>query len=119
MPEVLTKHPSVVIDVLESGGARCGDGLPQKILTACPRDAFCALPRGEMCVYGLDDLDAMTQIDSADLAPLVCTQSAAPPMATTGGCAASGPEFGAALIGAMMLGLLLGRRLRRVPVDTA
>jgi len=105
MPEILTKHPSVVIDVLESGGAECGDGLPQKILTQCPREAFCALPGGEMCVYGITEVSTMTQISEADLAPLVCTQSA-------GGCAMTGEGDAAALFITLLAGFIIGRRTR-------
>jgi hypothetical protein len=103
MPEVLTKHPDVVLAVLESGGAECGDGLPQEILKQCPKEAFCKLPGGEMCVYGLGEVGAMTQIREEDLAPLVCPQN-------PGGCAVAGP--GAAIAGAAMIGWLLGRRTR-------
>lgn len=111
MPELLTKHPTVVIDVLESTGARCGDGLPQKILTKCPREAFCALPGGELCVYGLDEVDAMTQIDTDDLAPLVCTQSS--PQSVAGGCAVAESAGGAMLFAAVLLAFAIDRRARR------
>lgn len=104
MPEVLTKHPDVVIDVLESGGAKCGDGLPQEILKQCPKEAFCKLPGGEMCVYGIAEVREMTQIDEEDLAPLICSQS-------SGSCAVAG-SADAALVGATLLGLLIGRRAR-------
>lgn len=100
MPEVLTKHPGVVIDVLESGGARCGDGLPQKILTQCPREAFCVLPGGEMCVYGITEVSEMTQIREGDLAPLVCAQSA-------GGCDVAGMSDATALFAISLLGLII------------
>jgi hypothetical protein len=103
MPEVLTKHPDIVLDVLKSGGAKCGEGLPQEILTQCRPEAFCKLPGGEMCVYGLAEVDSMTQIEDDDLAPLVCPQN-------SGGCAAAGPADAAALVGAALLGLLIGRR---------
>lgn len=111
MPELLTKHPSTVLEVLESGGARCGDDLPQKILKNCPREAFCALPGGELCVYGVDEIDAMTQIDSTDLAPLVCTQS---PAQTTGGCNLTAPAGGAALLG-VLIACAIARRRRAHP----
>lgn len=112
MPEVLTKHPEVVLKVLESGGARCGDGLPQKILTQCPQEAFCALPGGEMCVYGVADFGAMTQLDKEDLAPLVCTQDT---QETASGCVVAGPNGGAVLVGALLVGLMIWRRARRPP----
>ena len=115
MPEVLTKHPGVVLKVLESGGARCGDGLPQEILTRCPQEAFCALPGGEMCVYGIADFGAMTQLENEDLAPLVCEQDA---QDTSSGCAMTGqtgPNGGAALVGALLVGLMIWRRARCPP----
>ncbi len=112
MPEVLTKHPDVVLKVLESGGARCGDGLPQKILTKCPQEVFCALPGGEMCVYGVADFGAMTQLDNKDLAPLVCKQNT---QATSIGCAVAGPNGGAAIVGVLLVGLMIWRRARRTP----
>lgn len=73
MPEQLTKHPDVTIQVLRSAGARCGEGEAQAILRSCPPARFCKLPGGEVCVYGLDGAPAMTQITAADwqsLAPL-------------------------------------------------
>jgi len=72
MPEQITKHPDVTLKVLESAGAKCGDGLPQKILTACPAEQFCALPGGEMCIYGIEAIPQMTQIAPAELAAVVC-----------------------------------------------
>lgn len=67
MPEVISRYPEVTREVLESAGARCGEGVPQKILTACPREAFCALPGGEICVYGVADIPRMTQLAPRDL----------------------------------------------------
>ncbi|MFS8932052.1 conserved hypothetical protein [Cupriavidus taiwanensis] len=73
MPEQLTKHPDVTLQVLRSAGARCGEGETQAILRSCPPARFCKLPGGEVCVYGLDGAPAMTQFTAADwqsLAPL-------------------------------------------------
>ncbi|SOZ08747.1 hypothetical protein [Cupriavidus taiwanensis] len=73
MPEQLTKHPDVTLQVLRSAGARCGEGETQAILRSCPPARFCKLPGGEVCVYGLDGARAMTQFTAADwqsLAPL-------------------------------------------------
>jgi hypothetical protein len=73
MPEQLTRHPEVTIQVLRSAGASCAEGAPQAILKSCPRESFCKLPGGEICVYGLDRAQAMTQFTAADwqsLAPL-------------------------------------------------
>lgn len=66
MPEQLTKYPEITLKVLASAGAKCGQGAPQAILKACPRDQFCQLPGGEMCVYGLDQAPRMTQIASSE-----------------------------------------------------
>jgi hypothetical protein len=62
MPEQLTKHPEATLQVLRSAGAKCGEGVPQDILTACPKEYFCKLPAGELCVFGLNDASKMTQI---------------------------------------------------------
>ena len=66
MPEQLTKHPEVTLQVLRSAGARCAEGAPQDILTSCPTERFCKLPGGEICVYGLSDASKMTQITSTE-----------------------------------------------------
>jgi hypothetical protein len=66
MPEQLTRHPEVTLQVLKSGGARCGEGLPQEILRDCPAARFCKLPGGEVCVHGLADASRMTQISTTD-----------------------------------------------------
>jgi hypothetical protein len=67
MPEVITKHPEIAKEVLRSAGAKCGTGEPQKILTKCPRAQFCALPGGEICVYGVSDIGSMTQLSRSEL----------------------------------------------------
>lgn len=66
MPEQLTRHPDVTLQVLRSAGARCGDGAPQEILKQCPAPRFCKLPGGEMCIYGLEDAARMTQVSAAE-----------------------------------------------------
>lgn len=66
MPEQLTKHPEVTLQVLRSAGAQCAEGAPQDILTTCPAERFCKLPGGEICVFGLSDASKMTQITSAE-----------------------------------------------------
>ena len=66
MPEQLTKHPEVTLEVLRSAGAKCGEGAAQTILTKCPADRFCKLPGGEICVFGLADSTRMTQLTGAD-----------------------------------------------------
>lgn len=79
MPEQITKYPDVTLQVLKSAGAKCGEGAEQKILKQCPAERFCALPGGEICVYGIDDIENMTQIKPAELAEAVCPQAAAIP----------------------------------------
>lgn len=71
MPEQLTKHPDVTLQVLRSSGAQCGQGAPQDILTRCPAERFCKLPGGEICIFGLSDAPRMTQITAADWRTLV------------------------------------------------
>jgi hypothetical protein len=71
MPEILTKYPESALAVLKSAGAKCGVGMKQQILTNCPSDHFCALPHGEICVYGIKDFAKMTQMSPADLADLI------------------------------------------------
>ena len=66
MPEQLTKYPEVTLQVLRSAGAKCAEGAPQAILTACPKERFCKLPGGELCVYGLNDATKMTQITATE-----------------------------------------------------
>lgn len=105
MPEVLTKHPDVVKQVLESAGARCGIGAPQQILKKCPREQFCALPGGEVCVYGVDGLSQMTQLSRTE----VCqARGEAPP---AGGARLAGGDLGAAagLSAALVVAIVLGR----------
>lgn len=76
MPEQITKYPDVTLQVLKGAGAQCGQGLPQKILTQCPKDRFCSLPSGEMCIYGIDQIRQMTQIKSQELAAVVAPECA-------------------------------------------
>jgi hypothetical protein len=68
MPEQLTKHPEVTLQVLRSAGATCGKGAPQDILKQCPSQQFCKFPGGEVCIYGLADAGRMTQISGNDWA---------------------------------------------------
>lgn len=67
MPEILTKHPKVVLKLLSENGAKCGTGEKQQILKSCPRENFCLLPTGELCVYDIKNVSSMTQIDAFDL----------------------------------------------------
>jgi hypothetical protein len=72
MPEQISKYPEVTLQVLTGAGARCGEGIPPKILVKCPAERFCALPGGEICVYGITQIPQMTQITTKELAQVVC-----------------------------------------------
>jgi hypothetical protein len=105
MPEQISKYPDVTLQVLRESGAVCGQGAPQNILKQCPRDRFCSLRTGEICVYGISDIPKMTQITSQELAKVVCPQAQ---KATVFPAGVSGLE--AALICAVFFsGLTLGR----------
>lgn len=67
MPEMLTKHPEIALNILKEANIKCGVGEKQKILTSCPKDKFCSLPTGELCIYGTKDISQMTQISAQDL----------------------------------------------------
>jgi hypothetical protein len=75
MPEQISKYPDVTLQVLRESGAVCGQGAPQNILKQCPRDRFCSLRTGEICVYGINDIPKMTQITAQELAKVVCPQA--------------------------------------------
>jgi hypothetical protein len=62
MPEQISKYPDVTLKVLREGGAVCGQGAQQKILKQCPRDRFCSLRTGEICVYGINEIPKMTRL---------------------------------------------------------
>lgn len=72
MPEQISKYPEVTLQVLRESGAVCGQGAPQTILKQCPRERFCALKTGEICVYGIHEIPKMTQITTQELAKVVC-----------------------------------------------
>ena len=78
MPEQLTKHPAVTLQVLRSSGAKCAEGAKQEILTQCPAQGFCKLPGGELCVFGLSDASKMTQISAAEWKTLAQSIPATP-----------------------------------------
>lgn len=102
MPEQITKYPDVTMKVLESAGARCGEGLEQQILTECPPESFCSLPGGEACIYGIDQIPQMTQISEAELAEVVChTEASADGLSIS-------PFDGLVMAGALVLGVALG-----------
>lgn len=103
MPEQITKHPDVTLEVLKSAGAKCGEGAAQQILKKCPADRFCALPGGEMCVYGIDQIPKMTQISTRELAEVVC-----PPAKAAGPVNGVGWQDAGALGATFALGLAVG-----------
>ncbi|MFY0541463.1 hypothetical protein [Nannocystis pusilla] len=110
MPEVLTRHPDTVIQVLESAGARCGEERPED-LEDLPRRVVLRPAGGETCVYDVADVADMTQVSAADLAPYVCAQER--------GCSAvRQPGDGLLLVG-LLAGLALGRWSRRGPASAA
>lgn len=78
MPELISKYPEVTLQILREAGARCGEGVEQKILTKCPPARFCALPSGELCVYGIEEIPLMTQITPGELAGAVSTEEHRP-----------------------------------------
>ncbi|ARG97717.1 hypothetical protein [Legionella micdadei] len=62
MPELLTKHPDLTLKLLKEAKIPCGTGAQQTILKACPKDQFCSLPSGELCIYGTNQISEMAQI---------------------------------------------------------
>ena len=68
MPEVLTKYPDIVIEILNDVPViNCGPSVPRKILKQCPPEQFCSLPAGELCIYDYKDVSKMTQITPEEL----------------------------------------------------
>ena len=110
MPEQLTRHPEVPLEVLRSARPRCAEGAPQEILQQCPRERFCKLPGGELCVYGLPQAAQMTQVTRAEWQSLLGTiapSPAPPPWPALGATAALGLG-----VGALLTALVLRRRRR-------
>lgn len=58
MPIVFTKHPDIVLNVLQEAGMKCQEGV-QKIITDCPLNRFCSTQSdsfyGEICVKNLEE----------------------------------------------------------------
>lgn len=108
MPEQLTKHPEVTLQVLRSSGAKCGEGAAQEILVKCPAARFCKLPGGEICVYGLADAGQMTQVSTRELQALVGGAAHEPPVAPSslGGVMSVGTV-------ALLVGLAAGAAVAR------
>lgn len=102
MPEQISKYPDVTLKILKEAGAACGEGAPQKILTACPPERFCSLPTGEICIYGLADVPKMTQVTGQEL---VAAAGGGKSDAGGGLLQFALPGLGAAFVA----GLLLGR----------
>ncbi|MCT9123101.1 hypothetical protein [Cupriavidus gilardii] len=118
MPEQLTKHPDVTLQVLKSAGARCGTGETPQILKDCPAERFCQLPGGEICVFGLPDAARMTQITKADWQALTATMAGVTPTAAPGSptAPATAPPTAASwlwIVVALVVGLILGAVLAR------
>lgn len=114
MPEQLTKHPDVTLQVLRSAGARCGEGAPQDILQQCPRERFCKLPGGEICVYGLPEAAQMTQVTRTEWQSLLAGFAAPGPPASAAPVAGLSGGVGLA-VGALLAALWLRWRRRRQP----
>jgi hypothetical protein len=109
MPEQISKYPEVTLKILQDSGAVCARGAPQKILTKCPPNRFCALPTGEVCVYGIPEIPQMTQITPKELAAVVCPRAQSGPMLADAIAGVDGLVFGAIFLAGVALG-----RVRRV-----
>ena len=104
MPEQISKYPEVTLQVLKGAGGVCGEGADQKILTRCPAERFCALPTGEICVYGIEHIPQMTQITVQEVARVVC------PLSRASMFLVMDPTVQGILLGSCLaLGLLIGR----------
>src|SRR6187397_1718746 len=68
MPEVITKYPEQALKILKEAHIACGVGKPQQILVHCPKDRFCSLPTGEICVYGIGEIQSTTQFQPLEFA---------------------------------------------------
>lgn len=122
MPEILTKHPDIVIQVLEGAGVRCGGGQKPRILKSCPSAQLCTTPNGELCVYGPTELEAMTQLSHAEICAPAGKPRAREPTASASeageGCATQAlspqPGAGIAALGAIAIAVgVVSRRVRR------
>lgn len=118
MPELISKYPEVTLQVLREAGARCGEGIEQKILTKCPPARFCALPSGELCVYGIEEIPLMTQITPRELARAASADEHRP---WPGSMALSLSEvilLGVTFVAGLLVGRLWSRRRRGAPPAT-
>ena len=110
MPEQISKYPEVTLKVLQGAGAHCGEGVKQQILTKCPRERFCSLPTGEICVYGIEEIPQMTQITTQELARVVC-----PPVQESSMFSPAVASLDMAILGATFaVGMAVGRVWRRI-----
>src|SRR5262245_14829872 len=112
MPEQLTKHPEITLEVLRSAGARCGEGAPQDILTQFPPARVCKLPGGELCIYGLPEATRMTQISASDWGSLVPMPASMPTSSGMDGVALLATGLVALAAGAVG-GAIVARRRRK------
>jgi len=113
MPEQLTKHPEVTLQVLQSAGAQCGTGAAPQILKACPPARFCKLPGGEVCIYGIAEAPKMTQFTAADWRALAVATKVPGVVAGVDGVV---PPVAAAMgsgVGLLAIGVLVGWLMRR------
>lgn len=109
MPEQITKYPDVTLQVLKGAGAVCGEGAEQKILQQCPKERFCSLPTGELCIYGLDEIPNMTQITVQEIADVIAPftgQAAQSAMSVS-------PLEGIILAAVFLAGLAIGKFRKR------
>lgn len=110
MPEQLTKHPEVTLQVLRSAQAQCGEGAAQDILRSCPAERFCKLPGGEICVHGVAEAPRMTQFSAADWRQLASLVNVNAEAAT-----AVGPPLliaGTGLLIGVVIGVIAARLVR-------
>ena len=113
MPEQISKYPDVTLQVLRESGAVCGQGAPQNILKQCPRDRFCSLRTGEICVYGINEIPKMTQVTTQEMAKVVCPLAQKTTVFPAGISALE-----AALIFAVFIsGIGVGKLWRKRPID--
>ena len=110
MPEQISKYPDVTLQVLRESGAVCGQGAPQNILKQCPRERFCSLRTGEICVFGINEIPKMTQVSTQEVANVVCPQGRKAALFSAGFSALE-----AALVVAVFLSGLGVGKLRRGP----
>ena len=89
MPEQISKYPEVTLQVLKGAGGRCGAGVEQKILTQCAPERFCSFASGEVCIFGLEHVSQLTQIEANDLAGALRTMEGGMGLHGAGGLTAT------------------------------